>query len=83
MTDHRLDELLGTAGRDPGCDAGLDLFDEYCEAVDRGDPLGGRFTDFITHLTNCVACREDAEALLAVLRDQREQREREESSGAR
>lgn len=83
MTNHRLDELLGIAGRDPGCDAGLDLFDEYCEAVDRGDTLGARFTDFITHLTNCVACREDAEALLAVLRAQREQREREEDSGAR
>jgi hypothetical protein len=83
MNDHQLDELLGSDRRDPGCDAGLDLFDEYCEAVDRGYPLGERFTDFLTHLSNCVACREDAEALIAVLRDQREEREGEKDPAAR
>ena len=83
MNDHQLDELLGSDRRDPGCDAGLELFDEYCEAAHRGDPLGDRFTDFLTHLSNCVACREDTEALIAVLRDQRDEREREKDREAR
>lgn len=71
MTDHRLDQLLGTAGRDPGCDAGLDFIDEYCDLVLRGDPIPQRFAEFITHIGNCVACREDTEGLLAALRTER------------
>lgn len=67
-----LEKLLGTPAPDPGCDAGLDLIDEYCEAVLRGDPLSERFTDFRTHLGNCAACREDTESLLAALRDEAE-----------
>ena len=63
--------LLGHAERDPGCDAGLDVIDEYCDAVDRGESLEGRFTEYRAHLANCVACREDTEALLAALRDLR------------
>lgn len=70
MTDQpSLRALLGHAERDPGCDAGLDVIDEYCDAVDRGEPLEGRFTQYRSHLANCVACREDTEALLAALRD--------------
>ena len=69
MTDHRLDEILGTTGRDPVCDAGLDFIDEYCDIVARGDPVPGRFADFLTHLGNCRACREDTESLLAVVRE--------------
>ena len=68
MTDHRLDQLLGTAGRDPGCDAGLDYIDAYCEIIARGDPVPERFADFLTHLGNCRACREDTDGLLAALR---------------
>lgn len=70
MTDHRLDQLLGTSGRDPGCDAGLDFIDEYCDIVARGDPVPERFADFLTHIGNCRACREDTEGLLAVVREQ-------------
>jgi len=70
MTDHRLDQILGTTGRDPGCDAGLDFIDEYCDIVARGDPVPRRFADFLTHLGNCRACREDTESLLAVVRAQ-------------
>ena len=76
MSEFRLNELLGSDGRDPGCDAGLEFFDEYCEAVDRGEPIAARFTDFVTHLGNCVACREDTESLIAALRELRESRER-------
>jgi hypothetical protein len=61
--------LLGHSDRDPGCDAGLDVIDAYCEAVDRGEPLDPRFDDFVSHLANCDACREDTEALLAAIRD--------------
>jgi len=70
MTDHRLDEILGTTDRDPGCDAGLDFIDEYCEIIARGDPVPERFADFLTHLANCRACCEDTESLLAVVREQ-------------
>jgi hypothetical protein len=76
MTDHRLDQILGTTGRDPGCDAGLDLIDAYCDIVARGDPVPERFTDFLTHLGNCRACREDTESLLAAVRAQENQDER-------
>ena len=70
MTDRQLDQLLGSARRDPGCDAGLDFIDEYCEIVLRGEAVPERFADFVTHLGNCVACREDTEGLLAVLRNE-------------
>jgi len=70
MTDHRLDEILGVGGRDPGCDAGLDFIDEYCDIVARGEVVPERFADFLTHLGNCRACREDTESLLAVAREQ-------------
>ena len=69
MTDVPLRALLGHAGRDPGCDAGLDVIDEYCDAIDRGEPLDDRFAAFESHLANCAACREDTDALLAAIRD--------------
>jgi hypothetical protein len=68
MTDDRLDQLLGTTGRDPGCDAGLDYIDVYCEIVARGDPVPEQFADYLMHLGNCRACREDTDSLLAALR---------------
>ena len=76
MTDHRLDEILGTTGRDPGCDAGLDFIDEYCEIVARGGAIPARFADFLTHLGNCRACREDTDSLLAVVREEEERSSR-------
>jgi len=76
MTDYRLDALLGTSGRDPGCDAGLDFIDEYCEIVARGDPVPTRFADFLTHLGNCRACREDTEGLLAAVREEEDRKAR-------
>jgi hypothetical protein len=69
MTEPILDKLLGSADRDPGCDAGIDFIDEYCELVHRGEAVPDRFADFRTHIANCIACREDTEGLLAVLRD--------------
>lgn len=72
MTDSDLEKLLGSADPDPGCDASGELLDEYCELVARGEPVPDRFAEFLTHMRNCVACREDTEGLLAVLREQEE-----------
>ena len=69
MTDSDLDKLLGKAEDDFTCDDAVELIDEYCERVHRGEPLTERFAQFVTHQINCTACREDTESLLAVLRD--------------
>ena len=76
MTDHRLDQILGTTGRDPGCEAGLDFIDEYRDIVASGDMVPDRFADFVTHLGNCRACREDTEGLLVVVREQQDRSRR-------
>ena len=76
MTSRDLHELLGNADRDPGCDGAFEQFDEYCDALMRGEPVVERFADFLTHLTNCTTCREDADSLIAALRAQ-------ENSGTR
>jgi len=79
MTESDLRKLLGTTSRDPGCDGAFAVFDEYCDAVRRGDPpalVAERYADFLAHVENCTTCREDLESLLAALRD-------EETGGAR
>jgi hypothetical protein len=70
MTDVDLQRLLGSADADPGCEAGGELMDSYCELVSRGEPVFDRYAEFLTHMSNCTACREDMEGLLAVLREQ-------------
>jgi hypothetical protein len=67
MSRQSLDHLLGISGRDPGCERAFEQFDQYCDAVSRGEPVAERFAEFLTHLHNCPDCREDAEGLLAVL----------------
>jgi hypothetical protein len=67
MSQSPLDRLLGNDDPDPGCDAGLEVIDLYCEAVRRGEDAAGRFPAFAAHIQNCTACREDTEALLAAL----------------
>jgi hypothetical protein len=69
MTDIDLDRLLGSAHDDPGCNEAGELMDAYCELVSRGEPVTGQYDEFITHMANCAACREDMEGLLASLRD--------------
>jgi hypothetical protein len=32
--------------------------------------------EFVTHITNCTACREDTESLLALIRDEEKKDER-------
>lgn len=77
MTDTPLRALLGSDDRDSGCDGAFEVVDQYCEAVDRGEPVADRFKEFLAHIANCAACREDSEGLLAALRDQ----EKDEDAG--
>jgi hypothetical protein len=69
MTGEGLKHWLGSADRDPGCEACFEVFDEYADAVLRGEAGADRFAEVVTHIENCAACREDAEGLLAILRN--------------
>lgn len=69
MTDRPINRLLGTSRRDPGCEGAFEVLDQYVEAIRRGADVETRYTDFVTHLRNCAACREDTEGLLAALDD--------------
>jgi hypothetical protein len=69
MSRKSLDHLLGSGGRDPGCERAFEQFDQYCDAMRRGEPVAERFADFLTHLGNCADCREDAEGLVALLEE--------------
>ena len=70
MIEFDLQKLLGSSDPDPGCDHSGELMDEYCELVLRGEAVSDRYAAFLTHMSNCTACREDMETLLAVLREQ-------------
>jgi hypothetical protein len=76
MTNFDLLKLLGSADADPGCDDAGELMDTYCELVARGEPVSDRYAEFLTHMSNCTACREDMEGLLAALRAQEGSSER-------
>jgi len=73
MTDIDLDRLLGSAHDDPGCNEAGELMDAYCELVSRGEPVTTQYDGFLAHMSNCVACREDMEGLLAALGDLRDE----------
>ena len=70
MTESQLQKLLGSTAPDPGCEGSGEFMDEYCELVCSGEPLPDRLAAFLTHMANCVACREDTESLLALLLEQ-------------
>ncbi len=67
MKKQPLEHLLGGSGRDPGCDGAFEVLDQYVEAVRRGADVEVRYSDFVNHIRNCAACREDTEGLLAAL----------------
>jgi hypothetical protein len=69
MSDKSLKHILGWRGRDPGCQAAFKQLDAYCEAVQRGEDVSHRFAQFLTHIRNCAACREDTEGLVAILEE--------------
>jgi hypothetical protein len=70
VSETPLRALLGHEEEDPGCEGAFEVFDAYCDAVSRGEPLDARWAGFLSHLANCAACREDAEGLLAALREE-------------
>jgi hypothetical protein len=67
MTKPPIEQLLGIDDRDPGCEGAFAVLDEYAEAVHRGEAIGPQYAEFVTHIRNCAACREDAEGLVAAL----------------
>ncbi len=69
MTDRLfLSRLLGSDAADSGCDGAFEVLDQYAEAVLRGEDTTATYSQAITHVQNCPACREDTEGLLAALR---------------
>jgi len=74
MTNFDLQKMLGSADSDPGCEDAGELMDAYCELVARGEPVPDQYAEFLTHMYNCTACREDMEGLLAMLREQEKSR---------
>ncbi len=69
MSDTPLERLLGNDGRDPGCEGAFEVLDQYVEARRRGAAVEVRYADFVSHIHNCAACREDTEGLLAALNE--------------
>ena len=63
-----IEGLLGADGPDPGCDGAFEELDLFVEALHAGADAERRFPSFATHIRNCIACREDTEALLVALR---------------
>ena len=68
MIDSYLQKLLGRGDHDPGCEGAGELMESFCELVARGETVSDGYAEFLTHMGNCTACREDMEGLLAALR---------------
>jgi hypothetical protein len=65
MTDRTIvQQLLGQAGPDPGCDECFGFLDEYAELVVAGKDAKAVFPQVAAHLRDCDACREDAEGVI-------------------
>jgi predicted anti-sigma-YlaC factor YlaD len=67
----RLTRLLGTPGKDVGCEAALALLAEYVEGELKGRNVRQLLPAVAEHLHNCPACAEDYEGLVALAREQR------------
>lgn len=76
MKDSRLEKLLGSDAPDAGCDHSGEMMDEYVELLLAGEPVPERLAEFVTHIANCTACREDTESLLALVREEEKKGER-------
>jgi hypothetical protein len=67
-----LTRLLGIAGQDSGCDAGMAVLAEYVELGLAGRDPEQLFPGLAAHLRNCPACAEDHEGLVALVRGREE-----------
>jgi predicted anti-sigma-YlaC factor YlaD len=63
--------LLGTPGKDAGCEGALALLAEYVEGELAGRNVRKLLPAVAEHLHNCPACAEDYEGLVALAREQR------------
>jgi hypothetical protein len=66
-----LTRLLGTPGKDAGCEQALALLAEYVEGELAGRNVRELLPAVAKHLRNCPACAEDHEGLIALAREQR------------
>jgi predicted anti-sigma-YlaC factor YlaD len=67
----QLTRLLGTPGKDAGCEETLALLAEYVEGELEGRSVHELLPAVAEHLHNCPACAEDYEGLVALAREQR------------
>ena len=63
-----LDDLLRAEPGDAGCDAGVDILDEYVEIELAGGDPGERFPGTAIHLRSCPGCQADHDGLLEAAR---------------
>jgi hypothetical protein len=63
--------LLGTPGKDAGCEETLALLAEYVEGELARRNVRELLPAVAAHLRNCPACAEDYEGLIALVREQR------------
>ena len=63
-----LDRLLRAEEGDAGCDAGVEIMDEYVDMELRGEDPATRFPGTAIHLRGCAGCRADHDGLLEAAR---------------
>jgi predicted anti-sigma-YlaC factor YlaD len=68
-TPNDLDRLLSADPRDPGCDAGVPLLDQFVELELAGQDASATFPGTAAHLRSCPACRADHDGLLEMARE--------------
>ena len=66
-----LTRLLGTPGRDAGCEGALALLAEYAGGELAGRNVRELLPAVAEHLHNCPACAEDYEGLIALAHERR------------
>jgi len=66
-----LTRLLGTPGKDAGCEGALALLAEYVERELEEREVRDLLPAVAEHLHNCPACAEDYEGLIALARERR------------
>jgi hypothetical protein len=65
----RIDQLLGPAGYEVGCDECFELLDEFVELELAGMDADARLPGLRAHLAGCPACREEHDSLIALVAD--------------
>ena len=66
-----LTRLLGTPGKDAGCEEALAVLAEFVEGALQGRNVRELLPAVAEHLRNCPACAEDYEGLIALAQEPR------------